>query len=138
LKELKNKTYISILNKDKKEFLEVLENIYHRLSYPIKGDDEKYYHGIFLVALYLLGVDSQGEVTTYSGRADTIFKIKDKTIITEIKYSSKKSTKTIIKEAFKQIKEKKYYARYKDENPIYLALAFSKNDIDCEFREKLE
>ncbi|KZX10703.1 putative AAA-ATPase [Methanobrevibacter curvatus] len=33
LKELKNKTYISILNKDKKEFLEVLENIYHRLSY---------------------------------------------------------------------------------------------------------
>ncbi|MDR3063041.1 MAG: ATP-binding protein, partial [Methanobrevibacter sp.] len=138
LKELKNKTYTTILNKDSEGFIEVLENIYHRLSYPIKGDDEKYYHGIFLVALYLLGVDSQGEVTTYSGRADTIFKIKDKTIITEIKYSSKKSTKTIIKEAFKQIKEKKYYTRYKDENPIYLALAFSKEDIDCEFREKLE
>ncbi|KZX12967.1 ATP-binding protein [Methanobrevibacter curvatus] len=138
LKELKNKTYTSILNKDSKEFIEVLESIYHRLSYPLKGDDEKYYHGIFLVALYLLGIDSQGEVTTYSGRADTIFKIKDKTIITEIKYSSTKSTKTIIKEAFKQIKEKKYYTRYKNENPIYLALAFSKNDIDCEFKEKLE
>ncbi|KZX12799.1 ATP-binding protein [Methanobrevibacter curvatus] len=138
LKKLKNKIYISILNKDSKGFLEVLENIYHRLSYPIKGDDEKYYHGIFLVALYLLGIDSQGEVTTYSGRADTIFKIKDKTIITEIKYSSTKSTKTIIKEAFKQIKEKKYYTRYKDENPTYLALAFSKDDIDCEFKERLE
>ncbi|KZX12112.1 ATP-binding protein [Methanobrevibacter curvatus] len=137
LKELKNKTYTSILNKDSKGFIEVLESIYHRLSYPLKGDDEKYYHGSFLVALYLLGIDSQGEVTTYSGRADTIFKLKDKTIITEIKYSSTKSTKTIIKEAFKQIKEKKYYTRYKDENPIYLALAFSKNDIDCEFREKL-
>ncbi|MDR3063463.1 MAG: ATP-binding protein [Methanobrevibacter sp.] len=138
LKELKNKTYISILNKDSKGFIEVLENIYHRLSYPLKGDDEKYYHGIFLVALYLLGIDSQGEVTTYSGRADTVFKIKDKTIITEIKYSSTKHTKTIINEAFKQIKEKKYYTRYKNENPIYLALAFSKNDIDCEFKEKLE
>ncbi|WP_067092208.1 ATP-binding protein [Methanobrevibacter curvatus] len=137
LKELKDKTYTSILNKDSKGFIDVLESIYHRLSYPIKGDDEKYYHGIFLVALYLLRVDSQGEVTTYSGRADTIFKIKDKTIITEIKYSSTKSTKTIINKAFKQIKEKKYYTRYKDENPIYLALAFSKNDIDCEFREKL-
>ncbi|KZX12246.1 ATP-binding protein [Methanobrevibacter curvatus] len=81
LKELKNKTYTSILNKDSKKFIEVLENIYHRLSYPLKGDDEKYYHGIFLAALYLLGIDSQGEVTTYSGRADTVFKIKDKTII---------------------------------------------------------
>ncbi|KZX10696.1 ATP-binding protein [Methanobrevibacter curvatus] len=137
LKELKNKTYISILNKDSKGFIDVLESIYHRLSYPIKGDDEKYYHGIFLVVLYLLGIGSQGEVTTYSGRADTIFKIKDKTIITEIKYSSTKSTKTIIKEAFKQIKEKKYYTRYKDENPIYLALAFSKDEIDCEFKETL-
>ncbi|WP_157077615.1 P-loop NTPase family protein, partial [Methanobrevibacter curvatus] len=85
LKKLKKKTYTSILNKDPKEFIEILENIYHRLSYPLKGDNEKYYHGIFLVALYLLGIDSQGEVTTYSGRADTIFKIKDKTIITEIK-----------------------------------------------------
>jgi hypothetical protein len=43
----------------------------------------------------------------------------------------------MIKEAFSQIKEKKYYTRYKDENPIYLALAFSKNDIDCEFKDKL-
>ncbi|WP_067092190.1 ATP-binding protein, partial [Methanobrevibacter curvatus] len=108
LKKLKNKTYTSILNKDSKGFIDVLESIYHRLSYPLKGDDEKYYHAIFLVALYFLGIESQGEVTTYSGRADTIFKIKDKTIITEIKYSSTKSTKTIIKEAFKQIKEKKY------------------------------
>ncbi|MDR3062643.1 MAG: ATP-binding protein, partial [Methanobrevibacter sp.] len=138
LKELKNKTYTSILNKDSKEFIEVLESIYHRLSYPLKGDDEKYYHGIFLVALYLLGIESQGEVTTYSGRADTIFKLKNRTIITEIKYSSAKSTKALIKEAFKQIKEKKYYTRYKDENPIYLALAFSKDEIDCEFKEKLE
>jgi hypothetical protein len=85
LKELKKKTYTSILNKDSKGFIEVLESIYHRLSYPLKGDDEKYYHGIFLVALYLLGIESQGEVTTYSGRADTIFKIKNKIIITEIK-----------------------------------------------------
>ncbi|KZX10065.1 ATP-binding protein [Methanobrevibacter curvatus] len=137
LKELKKKTYTSILNKDSKGFIDVLESIYHRLSYPLKGDDEKYYHGILLVVLYLLGIESQGEVTTYSGRADIIFKIKDKTIITEIKYSSAKSTKTLIKEAFKQVKEKKYYTRHKDENPIYLALAFSKNDIDCEFREKL-
>ncbi|KZX10066.1 putative AAA-ATPase [Methanobrevibacter curvatus] len=135
LKEIKNKTYTSILNKDSKGFIDVLESIYHRLSYPLKGDDEKYYHGILLVVLYLLGIESQGEVTTYSGRADIIFKIKDKTIITEIKYSSTKSTKTLIKEAFKQIKEKKYYTRYKDENPTYLALAFSRNDINCEFKE---
>ncbi|MDR3063878.1 MAG: hypothetical protein LBU40_07075, partial [Methanobrevibacter sp.] len=49
-----------------------------------------------------------------------------------------KNNKNNNKRSIQTNKRKKYYTRYKNENPIYLALAFSKNDIDCEFKERLE
>jgi hypothetical protein len=137
LKELRDKTYECIFNKDPKGLTEVLEEIYHQISYRIKKKNEGYYHSIFLVILYLFGIEQQGEVSTLTGSIDVMFKFKGQIIITEAKYSSKKSLDTLLNEAFTQIKNKKYYNKYRSKNPIFLALTFTNEDIACEFRETL-
>ncbi|KZX12185.1 ATP-binding protein [Methanobrevibacter curvatus] len=133
--ELRNEVYECILNKDSHKLTEILEEIYKQIPYQLKGDNEGFYHSIFLIILYLFGIEPQGEVQTFAGRIDAVFKIKDQPIITEIKYSKVKSLDKLLNKSFNQIEKKKYYNKYKSKNLIYLALAFTNKDIACGFRE---
>ncbi|KZX10828.1 ATP-binding protein [Methanobrevibacter curvatus] len=134
LDQLKENIYDYILNNESNGLKNVLEEIYNQIPYLIKGTNEGFYHSIFLIILYLFGIEIQGEVLTYAGRIDAVFKIDDQIVITEIKYSSEKSIDKMINEAFNQIEDRKYYNKYKSKNHIYLALAFTKDDIACEFK----
>ncbi|WP_067092506.1 ATP-binding protein [Methanobrevibacter curvatus] len=134
--ELRNKVYEYILNKDSHRLTEILEEIYNQIPYQLKGDNEGFYHSIFLIILYLFGIEGQGEVQTFAGRIDAVFKIKGQPIITEIKYSKDKSSDGMLNDAFSQIEERKYYNKYKSKNPSYLALAFTNKNIACAFKER--
>jgi hypothetical protein len=131
LKQLRDKTYECILNKDSEGLKEVLEEIYNQIPYQDKKKGEGFYDSIFMIILYLFGIEGQGEVSILAGRIDAVFKFKNQIILVEVKYSEEKPLKTLLKQAFKQIKDKKYY----NKNPTFLALAFSNEDICCEFKE---
>jgi hypothetical protein len=126
-----------ILNRNSKGLTKSLKEIFNQIPYTIKGNKESFYHSIFLVILYLFGIKSQGEVITYTGRIDILLKINKQIIITEIKYSTKKTIETMLQEGFNQIKDKEYYNKYIRDNPIYLSIAFTKTEIACQFKEKL-
>jgi hypothetical protein len=70
LKKLKDKTYDCILNKDPEGLKEVLEEIYSQISYQNKkkseGNKKKsegLYHAIFIIILYLFGIERQSETS---------------------------------------------------------------------------
>ncbi|MDR2643999.1 MAG: ATP-binding protein [Planctomycetaceae bacterium] len=98
---------------------------------PIKR--ESYYHSLLLVWLNFLGFQPQGELSTNIGVIDAVWKSSDITVVTEIKYSNKKTLDKLLDEASQQIYDKKYYEVYLTETNkiILLSVAFSKKEIGC-------
>ncbi|OQY36579.1 MAG: hypothetical protein B6229_09760 [Spirochaetaceae bacterium 4572_7] len=84
---------------------------------------EGYYASIIYTFLFSLGYDIIAEDVTNIGRIDLTLKTKTSIFIFEFKVDKKE-------EAIKQIKEKKYYEKYQDENKIiYLVgINFSKEE----------
>jgi hypothetical protein len=119
-----------------------LRTLFAKISYKLHISQEKYYHSMLLLMGVLLGFDVNGEVGTNLGSIDAVCKQANQTTVIEIKYSKDKSLKSLIKEALKQIKEKKYYEAYM-QNPVnLLAIAFAAGkkenrltEIKCVFEE---
>ncbi|MDR1195527.1 MAG: ATP-binding protein [Endomicrobium sp.] len=96
---------------------------------------EAYYHTVFLIWLKMLDFDIQGEISTDKGSIDAVLKLNDFVIVSEIKFSENKSLETMLKAAFKQIKDKKYYESYLDKKIILLAIAFNGKAVKCKFKK---
>jgi hypothetical protein len=63
-----------------------------------------------------------------------VLKKEDRVVIVEIKYSKDNKPEEMLKEGMGQIREKKYYEKYINNNPILLGIVFSENkDIACRF-----
>jgi hypothetical protein len=137
LSKLRKEIYHSILKQKPEKLSKSLKEIFNQIPYTLKGNKENFYHSILIVILYLFGIEVQGEVMTFKGRIDLVLKINQQTIITEIKYSHKKTIETMLKEGFKQIKNREYYNKYIKDQAIYLSIAFTKEEIACQFKEKL-
>ena len=83
-----------------------------------------------LIWMRMLGFRIQGEVSNNLGRADAVWEQPGVTVIAEIKYSSTKKIKSMLKEAIKQIHEKRYYNKYLGKI-ILLGIAFSGKETGC-------
>jgi hypothetical protein len=107
----------------------MLENI----PYSIQIGNEKYYHSLFLSWMTVLGFRAHGEVMTGSGRIDAVLEQSDVTVVSELKYHAKTKTATLLRNAMKQIHDKKYYGKYLGEGKkiVLLALAFSGKEVGC-------
>ncbi|MDR0610193.1 MAG: PD-(D/E)XK nuclease domain-containing protein, partial [Planctomycetaceae bacterium] len=70
---------------------------------------------------------------TNIGIIDAVWQSSEITVITEVKYSDKKSLATLLDEASKQIHHRKYYEAYLSETNkiILLSVAFSGKEIGC-------
>ncbi len=97
-------------------FLETLKNIFEG-----NGEYEGYYASVLYAYLVSLGIQIIAEDVSNIGRVDLTLFIADKIYIIEFKVGSN--------EALNQIKEKKYYKKYLNENKeIYLVgIAFNSN-----------
>ncbi|MDR1022277.1 MAG: ATP-binding protein [Prevotellaceae bacterium] len=104
------------------------------VPYQIKGGKEENYHVLFQICLRALGFKVQSEVSTEFGRADAVLELPEMTAITEIKYSSSKSTETLLAEAKKQIVEKRYAEAYTG-RIVLLCAAFTDEEVECRFEE---
>jgi Holliday junction resolvase-like predicted endonuclease len=118
---------------DNKGLEQSLKSMIARVPNKLHISKEKYYHSLLLVWLNFLGFQPQGEVSTNIGIIDAIWKSSEITVVTEVKYSSKKSLARLLNEATKQIHDKKYYEAYLSETNkiILLSVAFAGKEIGC-------
>ena len=124
-----------ILAYDAAGFEKNLKTLLAKIPYTLQIKDEAHLHSLFLLAMAFVGFEFQGEEITNRGRIDAAMKGRDWTVVAELKYSSKKSADTLIKEAFNQIEGKKYYEKYLSRGKIILlAIAYVKKDLKCEIK----
>ncbi len=110
----------ALRNNDFPFFINHLKTIFATIPYQNYANNiiskyEGYYSSVIFVYLMALGYDVIPEDITNKGRIDLTLKMKDKIIILEFKVDQEKDR------PIKQIKERKYYEKYLNENKdIYL------------------
>ncbi|ADR19827.1 ATP-binding protein [Calditerrivibrio nitroreducens] len=138
---IQNQSYDAFYNGDLDVIRDNLTTLFSSIPYTNYTNNElKLYEGFYASVVYSylasLGFDLIGEDVTNKGRIDLTVFASDKVYIIEFKVDGVKS------EALKQIKEKRYYEKYFNDNKeIYLVgIEFSsseKNIVNFEW-EKLE
>jgi len=95
---------------------------YHLFTHNKMYEYEGYFVSVFYAYIKALGIDIVGEDITNKGRIDLTIKMPNTIIIIEFKVDGT--------DALQQIKDKKYYEKYLNENkPIYLVgIEFSKQE----------
>jgi len=149
--------YEALINEDIDKFIKTLKRIfasipYNNLTY-IKSY-EGFYSSVVYIYLQALGFDIIGEDVTNKGRIDLTLFVEDKVYIIEFKVmkngelrmENEDSEKLKVRnekcrcDALEQIKEKKYYEKYKDKRVIMVGICFSeeeRNIVEFEY-EKLD
>jgi hypothetical protein len=130
---LREKVRQQIKEMDEAGFEQSFKILLARVPFILQQDNEAYYHSMFLIWLYMLDFDIQGEVLTNIGRIDAVLRLPYYNIVSECKFSAEKSLDALLNEALKQIREKKYYEAYMDKPVILFAIAFTGKDIKCKF-----
>ena len=124
-----------ILDCDSAGFEENLTMLFAKVPHQLKVKREAYYHSLLLLMMNFLGFKTRGEDSTDKGRIDVVMEGKEWTAISELKYSAKKSAATLIKEAMKQIEDKKYYQAYLGSGKIILiGIAYTNKVIKCKMK----
>jgi hypothetical protein len=114
-----------------------MQEMFARIPYQLHIPLEAYYHSLLLLWLNLLGFDVQAEVSTDKGRIDAVWTWDERVVIAEIKYAGDGSTGSLLKEAFTQIRERRYHEAYNGGNRriALLAIAFAGKEIACRMTE---
>jgi hypothetical protein len=122
---------------DVRAFERSMQAMFACIPYQLHVPLEAYYHSLFLLWLDLLGFNLFAEVSTDKGRLDAVWTWEERVVIVEIKFSEKGATEPLLKEAFAQIHERRYYERYAGGNHriALLAVAFAGKEIACKMEE---
>jgi hypothetical protein len=133
LAALTENMYEQLQSLDAGGFAQSIRTMLENIPYSIRIGNEKYYHSLFLSWMNVLGFKAHGEVMTGSGRIDAVLEQPDIIAVSELKYHSKTKTATLLRNAMKQIHDKKYYGKYlgKGKKIVLLGLAFSGKDVGC-------
>jgi len=111
----------------------IIKSMFAKIPYKLHIPKESYYQSLFYMILSLLGVKIDLEVLTDKGRIDGVLEFPDKVYVIEFKYGKKgNKMENLLDRAIKQIKEKKYYERFMDEDRkvIFLAVGFIGKEIN--------
>ncbi|GHS97178.1 ATPase AAA [Bacteroidia bacterium] len=129
---LKERMQLQLETNDAAGLEQSLREMIAYIPYPLHIGKEAYYHSLLLLWLKLLGFDITGEIMTNTGRIDAVLKLPGQVIVAEIKFQPKQGKMTkLLDEAINQIKEKRYYERFKDQKVSFLAVAFAGKEIGC-------
>ena len=101
------------------EVFETLKIFFADIPNIITLKNEKYYQSIFYVIFKILNLNIDVEINTNIGRIDAVVKTKTHIYIIEFKLGSSANM------ALKQIREKKYYEKYLDDEREKLLVGVS-------------
>jgi hypothetical protein len=116
---------------DSEGFAKSLHILLANIPYSLHIGKEKYYHSLFLSWIKMLGFEPQSEVMTNIGRIDAVWQQPGLTVIAEIKYHATKKQATLLREAMKQIHDRKYFEKYHPNKVLLLAVAFTGQEVGC-------
>lgn len=128
-----NRLRFALEKGDSDQFRLLLSSVFANIPASLIIEEERFFHSIFIMVMFLTGIRIRSEVNTNIGRIDGVIEFSDSIVIAEFKY--KKAAET----ALDQIKNKKYYEPYllSDKKLIFLGVSFSKNNIEV-VTEKLK
>ncbi|NUV00450.1 ATPase AAA [Marinitoga sp. 1154] len=105
--------YEKIEKNDIKGLIEEIKKIISAIPYNLHKKEEKYYHSLIFTIIASAGIDVKAEELTNLGRSDLVIDFDERIYLFEIKVDKN------AEEAINQIKEKKYYEKYKGKE-IYI------------------
>nr|WP_255350145.1 AAA family ATPase [Marinitoga sp. 1155] len=105
--------YEKIEKNDIKGLIEEIKKIISAIPYNLHKKEEKYYHSLIFTIIASAGIDVKAEELTNLGRSDLVIEFDERIYLFEIKVD-----KSAI-DAINQIKEKKYYEKYRGKE-IYI------------------
>jgi hypothetical protein len=133
---LKERMQQQLVTNDAAGLEQSLREMIAYIPYPLHIGKESYYHSLLLLWLKLLGFDITGEITTNIGRIDAVLQLPDHVIVAEVKFQPKQGKMPkLLDEAINQIKEKRYYERFKDQQVLLLGVAFAGKEIGCRIED---
>lgn len=91
-------------------FMEILTTYFAGVQYDLRMDNENNFQNAFYILMSLIGIDTQAETRTSSGRIDLLIKTKSFIYIIELKYDGS------AEEALDQIKEKEYGLSFRNDS----------------------
>ncbi|KLO21565.1 ATPase AAA [Marinitoga sp. 1197] len=113
IKEINKAIWKKLKNNDIKGLIEEIKKIISAIPYNLHKKEEKYYHSLIFTIIASAGIDVKAEELTNLGRSDLVIDFYESIYLFEIKVD-----KSAI-DAINQIKEKKYYEKYKGKE-IYI------------------
>ncbi|MDR0575823.1 MAG: ATP-binding protein [Tannerella sp.] len=125
--------YDQLRSLDAGGFAQSVRTMLENIPYTLQIGNERYYHSLFLSWMLTMGFTAHGEVMTGSGRIDAVLEQTNTVVVCELKYHAKTKTATLLRNAMKQIRDRRYHEKYLDNGKkiVLLALAFSGKDVGC-------
>ncbi|MDR0913187.1 MAG: AAA family ATPase [Methanobrevibacter sp.] len=130
--------FLMYLEEENEEKLsQTLDILIGKIPYHSHMKNWRYYQGIFSVFFMKTALKTKAEQANSQGRIDYVLEYKNKYVIVELKYSQKKSIKTMFNEAWSQIAKKRYYQTYQDKNLMFLTIAIrdtEAKEVQCQIK----
>jgi len=98
------------------KFEAILSSLFAKIPSVLYIGEERYFHSLFMMIMYLCGIEASAEVNTNVGRIDGVLEFEDLLYIVEFKYSQTPE------KGLDQIIKKKYYERYLNSSKRILLL----------------
>ncbi len=114
---------------DEKNFEIILTTLLAQIPSNLIIGEERFFHSLFIMIMYLTGIGIESEINTNTGRIDGVIEFSDKIYIVEFKYNLPPE------EGLKQILRKKYYEKYltRSKAVILLGVGFSREAVKTAF-----
>ncbi len=106
-------------------FITTLKSMFAQIPSNLYMDEEKYFHSLFIMMMYMSGIRMETEVNTNIGRIDGVIEFSDKIYLLEFKFKSDPGL------AINQIMRKRYYEKYLNSGKkiILVGATFSREEI---------
>lgn len=112
-------------------FVDLLRSVFAQIPYQLHVEEEKYYHSLFIMIMYMSGISIDAEVSTNTGRIDGVIETEDIVYILEFKFRIPAG------EGLEQILRKKYTEKValKGKRIILVGVSFTRQDISYAVKE---
>jgi hypothetical protein len=113
------------------DFENSLRFLFAQIPSNLYIEQERFYHSLFIMIMYLSGIEVQSEVSTNIGRIDGVIEFSDKIYILEFKFNLHPE------DGLRQIITKKYYEKYlaSGKKIFLVGVGFTRQDIQVSWFE---